>query len=62
MASNVRAVAFRSKCLSLANACSMGFRSGEYFGRMVGAGLLKPEVDWRAAFTDRFVKGLKLSM
>jgi hypothetical protein len=29
---------------------------------MVGAGLLKPEVDWRAAFTDRFVKGLKLSM
>jgi NitT/TauT family transport system substrate-binding protein len=28
----------------------------------VASGLLKPEVDWRAAFTDRFVKGLKLSM
>jgi NitT/TauT family transport system substrate-binding protein len=29
---------------------------------MVGAGLLKPEVDWKAGFTDRFVKDLKLSM
>ena len=29
---------------------------------MVSAGLLKPEVDWRAGYTDRFVKGLKLSM
>jgi NitT/TauT family transport system substrate-binding protein len=29
---------------------------------MVAAGLLKPEVDWRAGFTDRFVKDLKLSM
>jgi NitT/TauT family transport system substrate-binding protein len=29
---------------------------------MVSAGLLKPEVDWRAGFTDRFVKDLKLSM
>jgi len=29
---------------------------------MVGAGLLKPEVDWRAGFTDQFVKDLKLSM
>jgi NitT/TauT family transport system substrate-binding protein len=28
----------------------------------VAAGLLKPEVDWRAGFTDRFVKDLKLSM
>jgi NitT/TauT family transport system substrate-binding protein len=28
----------------------------------VSAGLLKPEVDWRAGFTDRFVKGLKLAM
>jgi len=28
----------------------------------VSSGLLKPEVDWRAAFTDRFVKNLKLSM
>jgi NitT/TauT family transport system substrate-binding protein len=28
----------------------------------VGAGLLKPSVDWRAGFTDRFVKDLKLSM
>jgi NitT/TauT family transport system substrate-binding protein len=29
---------------------------------MVGAGLLKPEVYWKAGFTDRFVKDLKLSM
>jgi NitT/TauT family transport system substrate-binding protein len=29
---------------------------------MVSAGLLKPEVDWRPGFTDRFVKDLKLSM
>jgi NitT/TauT family transport system substrate-binding protein len=29
---------------------------------MVAAGLLKPEVDWKAAFTDKFVKDLKLSM
>jgi NitT/TauT family transport system substrate-binding protein len=29
---------------------------------MVSSGLLKPEVDWKAGFTDRFVKGLKLSM
>ena len=28
----------------------------------VATGLLKPEVDWRAGYTDRFVKGLKLSM
>jgi NitT/TauT family transport system substrate-binding protein len=29
---------------------------------MVAAGLLKPEVDWKTGFTDRFVKDLKLSM
>src|SRR3954463_212411 len=29
---------------------------------MVAAGLLKPEVDWRQGFTDRYVKSLKLSM
>jgi NitT/TauT family transport system substrate-binding protein len=29
---------------------------------MVAAGLLKPEVDWKQGFTDKFVKGLKLSM
>jgi len=29
---------------------------------MTSSGLLKPEVDWKAAFTDRFVKSLKLSM
>jgi len=28
----------------------------------VATGLLKPEVDWRAGYTDRFVNGLKLSM
>jgi NitT/TauT family transport system substrate-binding protein len=29
---------------------------------MVGAGLLKPGVDWKAAYTDRFVKDLKVGM
>jgi NitT/TauT family transport system substrate-binding protein len=29
---------------------------------MIAAGLLKPEVDWKQGFTDRFVKSLKLSM
>jgi hypothetical protein len=29
---------------------------------MVAAGLLKPEVDWKRGFTDRFVKTLKLAM
>src|SRR5712671_4354219 len=29
---------------------------------MVSSGLLKPEVDWKQGFTDRFVKTLKLSM
>ena len=29
---------------------------------MVAAGLLKPETDWKKAFTDQFVKSLKLSM
>jgi NitT/TauT family transport system substrate-binding protein len=28
----------------------------------VATGLVKPSVDWKAAFTDRFVKDLKLSM
>src|SRR3954469_5199314 len=29
---------------------------------MVAAGFLKPEVDWKQGFTDRYVKSLKLSM
>jgi NitT/TauT family transport system substrate-binding protein len=29
---------------------------------MVAGGLLKPEVDWKQGFTDKFVKTLKLSM
>ena len=32
-ASGVRAAALRSQCLSLAKSFSIGFRSGEYFGR-----------------------------
>ena len=28
---------------------------------LVAGGLLKPEVDWKAAFTDRFVKDLKIA-
>ena len=31
--STVRAAALRSMCLSLAKTCSIGFKSGEYFGR-----------------------------
>jgi hypothetical protein len=35
-ASTVRAAAaFRNRCLSLANTCSIGLRSGEYFGRKI---------------------------
>ena len=33
MASIVRAAALRSRCLSFAKTCSIGLRSGEYFGR-----------------------------
>ena len=29
---------------------------------LVAGGLLKPEVDWKAAFTDRFVKDLKIGL
>jgi hypothetical protein len=29
---------------------------------MVAGGLLKPEVDWKQGFTDKFVKTLRLSM
>jgi NitT/TauT family transport system substrate-binding protein len=29
---------------------------------MVSAGLLKPSVNWKAAFTDKFVKGLKIGI
>src|SRR5215469_10338820 len=32
-ASTSRAVALRNRCFSLAKTCSMGFRSGEYFGK-----------------------------
>src|ERR1700688_4494554 len=32
-ASKLRAAALRSRCLSLAKNCSIGLRSGEYFGR-----------------------------
>ena len=32
MVSAERAAALRNKCLSLAKTCSIGFRSGEYFG------------------------------
>ena len=29
---------------------------------LVAGGLLKPEVDWKAGFTDRFVKDLKIGL
>jgi NitT/TauT family transport system substrate-binding protein len=28
---------------------------------LVAGGLLKPEVNWKAGFTDRFVKDLKIA-
>ena len=34
-ASTVRAAALRRRILSLAKACSIGFRSGEYLGRKI---------------------------
>jgi len=47
-ASTVRAAALRSRCLSLAKTCSMGLRSGEYFGRKIN---LAPaaRMSWRTA-------------
>ena len=40
-ASTVRASALRRSVLSLAKACSIGFRSGEYFGGAAIAELLE---------------------
>ena len=37
MVSTERAAAVRKKCLTLAKTCSIGFRSGEYFGKKRGA-------------------------
>ena len=48
MASNVRAAAFRSRCLSLAKTCSMGLRSGEYLGRKNSLAPAE-RISWRAA-------------
>jgi NitT/TauT family transport system substrate-binding protein len=56
------------KVLDGGDAASMGIgiitaaRWKATYDYMVAAGLLKPEVDWRQGFTDRFVKDLKLSM
>ena len=48
MVSAERAAALRNKCLSLAKTCSIGFRSGEYFGRKKS---LAPaaQMSWRTA-------------
>src|SRR3981189_995504 len=48
MVSTDRAAALRNKCLSLAKTCSIGFRSGEYFGRKQS---LAPaaRLSWRTA-------------
>ncbi len=48
MASKVRASAFLSECLSLAKTCSMGFRSGEYFGKKNSLAPAE-RISWRAA-------------
>ena len=56
------------KVLDGGDAASMGIgimteaRWKMTYDYMVAAGLLKPEVDWKAAFTDRFVKSLRLFM
>jgi len=56
------------KVLDGGNAATMGIgimteaRWKATYDYMVAAGLLKPEVDWKAGFTDRFVKSLKLFM
>src|SRR5437016_7356296 len=47
--STVRAASFRRKCLSLAKTCSMGFRSGEYFGRKNSLAPAE-RISWRAAW------------
>jgi hypothetical protein len=49
MVSAEHAAALRNKCLSLATTCSIGFRSGEYFGRKKS---LAPaaRMIWRTAF------------
>ena len=49
--STLRFAAFRSQCLSLAKSCSIGLRSGEYFGRKKS---LAP------ACSDRAAHGLAL--
>jgi NitT/TauT family transport system substrate-binding protein len=56
------------KVLDGGDAATMGIgimtdaRWNATYDYMVAAGLLKPEVDWKSAFTDRFVKSLKLFM
>ncbi len=56
------------KVLDGGNAATMGIgimteaRWKATYDYMVAAGLLKPEVDWKAAFTDQYVKSLKLFM
>ena len=42
-ASTVRAASLRSRCLSLAKTCSIGFRSGEYFGQEEQLGAGRPD-------------------
>jgi NitT/TauT family transport system substrate-binding protein len=56
------------KALDAGDAATMGIgiitepRWKATYDYMVGAGLLKSETDWKKAFTDQFVKSLKLSM
>jgi NitT/TauT family transport system substrate-binding protein len=56
------------KVLDGGDAASMGIgimteaRWKATYDYMVAAGMLKREVDWKAAFTDRFVKSLRLFM
>lgn len=58
----------RIKAIDGGDAATMGIgiiteaRWKQTYDFLVGAGLLKPEVDWKAGFTDRFVKDLKITM
>ena len=57
----------RIKAVDGGDAATMGIgmmteaRWKQTYDFLVAGGLLKPEVDWKAAFTDRFVKDLKIA-
>ena len=58
----------RIKAVDGGDATTMGIgimtekRWKQTYDFLVEGGLLKPEVDWKAGFTDRFVKDLNITM